>query len=143
MPYSVLEPHLYGIAGETPVFIYLADERRVVSISRQGHAPKKAAIEWFEKNNINTIPGDGLLAATIPDSVSSWITALMHFGTMRLSDILEPAIELAEHGFPMYGVLQSAIQQNSEKVRGGLAYVCSVISSRRSSTSIWGALYAA
>src|SRR5208283_2109739 len=50
---SVLEPHLYGIAGETPILIYLADERRVVSISGQGTAPKKASIEWFEKNGLN------------------------------------------------------------------------------------------
>ncbi len=112
---SVLEPHLYGIAGETPILIYLAEERRIVSISGQGPAPKRATIKWFQKNRLNVIPGDGLLAATIPDSVSSWITALMHFGTMQLSNVLEPAIELAEHGFPMYGLLRSAMQQNFKR----------------------------
>ena len=112
---SVLEPHLYGIGGEVPILLYLAKEQRVVCISGQGPAPKKATIEWFKNAGFDAIPGDGLLAATIPDAVSAWITALMHFGTMRLSDVLEPAIELAENGFPMYGILSSAIQRNAQR----------------------------
>ncbi len=112
---SVLEPHLYGIAGEAPVLIYLAEGRRALSLSGQGPAPKGAAIEWFRREGIEIIPGDGLLAATVPDSLSTWITALTHFGTMRLSDVLEPSIELAESGFPMYGVLHFAIQRNAQR----------------------------
>jgi gamma-glutamyltranspeptidase/glutathione hydrolase len=112
---AVLEPHLYGIGGEVPVLIYLADEGRVVSISGQGPAPKRATIEWFKREGIDAIPGDGLLAATVPDAISAWITALMHFGTMRLSDVLEPALDLAERGFPMYGVLHFAIQRNAQR----------------------------
>ncbi|HYA31362.1 MAG TPA: gamma-glutamyltransferase [Thermodesulfovibrionales bacterium] len=112
---AVLEPHLYGIGGEVPVLIYLSGEGRVVSISGQGPAPKRATIEWFKKNGLKVIPGDGLLAATVSDAISTWITALLHFGTMRLSDVWEPAIELAERGFPMYGLLQSAIRQNANR----------------------------
>jgi len=112
---SVLEPHLYGIGGEAPVLIYLAGERRVVSLSGKGPAPKKATIDWFSKAGFKTIPGDGLLSATVPDALSTWITALMQFGTMRLSDVLEPAIELAGHGFPMYGVLHFALQRNARR----------------------------
>ncbi len=111
----VLEPHLYGIGGEVPMLIYMADSHRVVSISGQGPAPKRATIEWFKTYGFNAIPGEGLLAATVPDAVSALITALMHFGTMRLSDVLEPAIELAERGFPMYGVLHNAIQRNAQR----------------------------
>jgi gamma-glutamyltranspeptidase/glutathione hydrolase len=114
---SVLEPYLYGIGGEVPILLYLADTRSVVSLSGQGPAPKAATIEWFKKKGLNAIPGDGILAATVPDSVATWITALVNYGTMPLGKVLEPAIELAEHGFPMYGVLQSAIQKNAERFR--------------------------
>jgi gamma-glutamyltranspeptidase/glutathione hydrolase len=112
---SVLEPHLYGIGGEAPVLIYLEKERRVVSLSGQGPAPERATIDWFDKAGLKAIPGDGLLAATVPDALSTWITALMNFGTMRLSDVLEPAVELAGSGFPMYGVLHFAIQRNARR----------------------------
>ncbi|MCL5237030.1 MAG: gamma-glutamyltransferase [Nitrospirae bacterium] len=86
---AVLEPYLYGIGGEAPILIYLADECRVVSVSGQGPAPKAATITWFKNNGIDAIPGDGLLAAVVPDAMASWITALANFGTMRLSDEIQ------------------------------------------------------
>src|SRR3990172_12440687 len=42
---AVLEPYIYGIGGEIPIIIYLADEKRVVSLSGQGPAPRTATIE--------------------------------------------------------------------------------------------------
>jgi len=114
---SVLEPYLYGIGGEAPILIYLADKRSVLSLSGQGPAPRAATIEWFRNHGIDVIPGDGLLATTVPAAVDTWITALMHFGTMRLSRVIEYAIELAERGFPMYYQLSAAIQKNAERFR--------------------------
>ncbi len=112
---AVLEPYIYGIGGEVPILIYLADEKRVVSLSGQGPAPKKATIDWFRKNGIETIPGDGLLAAAVPDAVSTWIAALSRFGTMRLAQVLSPAMELAKRGFPMFGRLASAFERSKEQ----------------------------
>ena len=111
---AVLEPYIYGIGGEVPILIYLADEKRVVCLSGQGPAPQRATIEWFRKNGIETIPGDGLLAASVPDAVSTWIAALSRFGTMRLAQVLTPAIDLAERGFPMFERLASAFERSKE-----------------------------
>ncbi len=114
---SVLEPYLYGIGGEAPILIYLADKRRVLSLSGQGPAPQAATIEWFRKQGIGVIPGDGLLATTVPAAVDTWIAALANFGTMRLATVIEYAIELAERGFPMYYQLSAAIKKNAERFR--------------------------
>lgn len=113
---AVLEPYIYGIGGEVPILIYLADEKRIVSLSGQGPAPQRANIEWFRENGIKTIPGDGLLAAAVPDAVSTWIAALSRFGTMRLAQVLSPAIHLAERGFPMYERLASAFERSKEQL---------------------------
>ncbi len=112
---AVLEPYIYGIGGEVPILIYLADEKRVVCLSGQGPAPRKATIERFRKEGIDSIPGDGLLAAAVPDAVSTWILALSRFGTMRLSQVLSPAIELASQGFPMFDRLQGAIERSASQ----------------------------
>ena len=111
---AVLEPYIYGIGGEVPILIYLAEEGRVVSLSGQGPAPKNASIQWFRKNGFDAVPGDGLPAAVVPDAVSTWITALSNFGTMELSRVLEPSIDLALNGFPMYETLRGAIERNSQ-----------------------------
>jgi gamma-glutamyltranspeptidase/glutathione hydrolase len=108
---SVLEPYIYGIGGEVPILIYLAAENRVIALSGQGPAPRAATIELFKDRGIDTIPGDGLLAAAIPDAVSTWISALSHYGTMNLAQILKPGVELAEKGFPMYSRLRYAIEK--------------------------------
>ena len=109
---AVLEPYIYGIGGEVPILVYLSDEKRVVSLSGQGPAPRRATVEWFGKNGIDAIPGDGLLAAVVPDAVSTWISALSRFGSMTLSQVLTPSVELAERGFPMFERLRSALQRS-------------------------------
>src|SRR5512144_1685261 len=110
---TVLEPHLYGMGGEAPALIYLAGEQRVISLSGQGPAPRAATIELFRGRGIDMIPGDGLLAATVPAAVDTWIFALSSFGTMSLSQVLTDVIELAERGFPMYHGLQWSIRKSA------------------------------
>lgn len=106
---NVLEPHANGIGGEVPILIYCAKQRRVYAINGQGYAPKAATIAWFRSQGIDIIPGDGFLPATVPGAFGSWTTALQQFGRLRLQDVLEPAIEMMEEGFPVYPDLRRAI----------------------------------
>ncbi|MDF1526469.1 MAG: gamma-glutamyltransferase [bacterium] len=110
---AVLEPYIYGIGGEVPILIYLAKEKKVLALSGQGYAPANSSIDVFRKMGIDAIPGDGMLAAAVPDAVSTWITALSRFGTMDLARVLEPAHDLAQNGFPMYETLRAAIERSS------------------------------
>ena len=112
---AVLEPYIYGIGGEVPILIYMADRKRVVSLCGQGPAPREATIALFREKGIDTIPGDGPLAAAVPDAVATLIAALSGFGTMSLARVLEPSIDLAENGFPVYEQFQAAIQANMER----------------------------
>lgn len=112
---NVLEPQSNGIGGEVPILIYSAKDKRAFAINGQGWAPKAATIEWFKQNQIDLIPGNGFLPATAPAAADSWITALAHFGKLSLADVIEPAIELTEKGFPMYSGLRGSIQANAEK----------------------------
>src|SRR5512146_3091458 len=114
---SVLKPQDNGMGGEVPILIYNAKKKQVVSISGQGTAPRRATIEWFREQGISLIPGDGMLAATVPGAFGSWVTALSRFGSMSLNDVLDPAIELAEGGFGMYPALQGGIAANAERFR--------------------------
>ncbi|HID10036.1 MAG TPA: hypothetical protein EYP17_01870 [Candidatus Latescibacteria bacterium] len=75
----------------------------------------EAKLELFRNYGLNVIPGDGFLPAVVPSAVASWILLLKRFGTMRLSDVLVPAVELAEEGFPMYDSLHRSIAGNTER----------------------------
>ena len=112
---AVLEPQLNGIGGEVPILVYSAARNKTYAINGQGCAPRKATIEWFKAEGIDLIPGDGFLPATVPGAFDSWITVLREFGTMRLSEVLAPAVELAENGFAMYSGLREALVSSSKR----------------------------
>lgn len=99
---SVVEISHFGLGGEAPIIVYSARDQRVVVINGQGSAPKAASPQTFAGKD--AIPGNGPLGATLPAAVDSAAIALAKYGTKSLSDVLQPAIELAD-GFPMYDLL--------------------------------------
>ena len=112
---QVVEPHQNGAGGEAPILIYSAKHRKAFAINGHGTAPRRATIAWFRERGIDLIPGNGFLPATAPAAFDAWVTALREFGTMSLRQVLSPAIELAQYGFPMYRHLHVLI---SEKEAG-------------------------
>jgi len=108
----VLEPHQNGLAGEVPILVRWAADERVYAVNGQGWMPKAATIRLFRSLGIDLVPGDGLLPATVPAVVDAWVLALQRFGTMSLRELLGPATELADSGFPMYRSLAACIAAN-------------------------------
>ena len=47
------------------------------------------------------MPGTGLLAACVPGTFETWMLLLRDYGTMRLADVLAPAIGYAANGHPL------------------------------------------
>ena len=103
---NLLEPQSNGIGGEVPTLIYSAKEKKTFAVSGMGWSPSAFTIDWCRDNGIDLIPGDGYLPACVPAVVGTWTTAVARFGTMSFSQILQPAIELAENGFPVYQRMQ-------------------------------------
>src|ERR1700691_2244067 len=99
---GVVTPHRYTIGGEAPMLIYSASARRVVAINGNMMAPARATIAHFRSLGIELIPGAGLLAAGVPAAFDALVTALRDFGTRSLADVLDPALQLADDGFPMH-----------------------------------------
>ncbi len=107
---QVLEPHMNGPAGEVPILVYSASEDRVHVISGQGTAPAAATPARMQSLGIELIPGDGLLAATVPAALDAWCQLLERFGTFTLERVVEPARLLAERGYPMYPFLRNTLR---------------------------------
>ncbi len=112
---NLLEPQSCGIGGEVPTLVYSAKERKTYAISGMGWSPKAFSIDWCRDNGIDLIPGDGYLPITVPAVVDTWALALARFGTMSYSQVLEPAIHIAEHGFPVYEGLHNSLASGQAK----------------------------
>lgn len=82
--------------GDAMIIIYSAKDKKVITYNGSGWAPKAATIDaYIDKGGI---PETGILSVEIPGSFSGWMTLLKDYGTMKLGDILAPAIDLAENG---------------------------------------------
>jgi gamma-glutamyltranspeptidase / glutathione hydrolase len=91
-----------GLGSDAVVLVYVAREKKVYSINAEPRAPKLATIEWYERNNGGRIPeSDGLLSGGLPGVVDAWYLLLDRWGTMSFEQVLEPAIHVAENGFPL------------------------------------------
>ena len=114
---AVVEFDRFGLGGEVPILIYLAERGEVVAINGHGWAPRKATLEWFRERNIPAIAGDCFLPAIVPAVVDSLALALREFGTLTLAETLEPAIRLAKEGFPVYEPLRGRLASVAPRFR--------------------------
>ena len=112
---SVTEISHFGLGGEVPIILHLADRRDVVVINGQGVAPAAASAAYFRR--VGEIPPSGPLAGTVPAVVDALAIALAEFGTLSLSEVLAPAISLAEDGFPWYEYLTQVLTRELDNVR--------------------------
>src|SRR6201991_5283937 len=98
---QVVEPHLNGPGGDVPVIVHDVRRGKTEVICGQGPAPAKATIAHYRSEGLDMVPGTGLLAACVPGTFESWMLLLRDYGTLRLRDVLEPAIGYARNGYPL------------------------------------------
>jgi gamma-glutamyltranspeptidase/glutathione hydrolase len=98
---QVVEPHLNGPGGDVPVIVHDVKRGRTEVICGQGPAPARATIAHYRSEGLDMVPGTGLLAACVPGTFESWMMLLRDYGTMRVRDVLEPAISYARDGYPL------------------------------------------
>src|SRR5712692_966599 len=98
---QVVEPHLNGPGGDVPLILNDVRKGRTEVICGQGPAPAKATIAHYRNLGLDMVPGTGLLAACVPGTFDTWMMLLRDYGTMRLGDVLAPAISYAREGHPL------------------------------------------
>ncbi|KZT62137.1 gamma-glutamyltranspeptidase [Calocera cornea HHB12733] len=100
---NVTEPSCTGIGGDAFCLYYNAKDKTVKGMNASGRAPKALTIEHLRSRGItgNAIPLTDLNSVTVPGAAAGWVDATAAFGTMKLADVLAPAIRLAEEGVPV------------------------------------------
>jgi len=93
-----------GIGGDATLLVYDAKAKKVWSLNAEGTAPKLATIDWYRQHHDGKLPvDDSLLAGTVPGVVDAWYILLSRWGTKSFGEVLAPAIDLAERGYPIPG----------------------------------------
>src|SRR5262252_4440261 len=102
--------------GETQALIYNPNTGKVIAINGLGVAPTGATPEYFHKLGMRYPPEYGPLAAVTPGTPGGLMTMLAEYGTMSLSSVLAPAIEMAD-GFPMDESLAHTIEEFKSQLK--------------------------
>lgn len=98
-----------GIGGDMFCLFYDARTKKVHALNGSGRSPAHLTLQAV-RNELGLRPGMGgsipmlsALAVTVPGAAAGWVDTVERFGSGKLSleQILTPAIELGEDGFPV------------------------------------------
>src|SRR5438270_1098156 len=108
---NVVYPANTGIGGDLFAIIYVAREKKIYQLNASGIAPSGLTLArmnslGYKAHPANFGPGSGMpsggiLTVTVPGSLWGWQEALTRFGTKTFKDVLQPAIDYADQGFPI------------------------------------------
>jgi gamma-glutamyltranspeptidase len=115
---AVVRPHMNGVGGDNFMLIRLAKTGEIVALNGSGRAGSKATPGLFREKGLNAVPGAGILSVSVPGAVRAWADALQRYGTITLSQALQPAIRYAERGFPVSPRLNADITESKKKISG-------------------------
>src|SRR5690348_8017775 len=98
---NVTEPMMTGVGGDAFMLVYWSKTKELKGLNASGRAPSALSLDYFAKRKITKMPEFGMESITVPGAFDGWVTLLEKYGTMKLADLLSPAIECAENGFPV------------------------------------------
>lgn len=98
-----------GIGGDMFCLFYNAATKKTHAINGSGRSPAKSSLQDLRsKLNLRdgqygTMPSRSPYAVTVPGTAAGWVDTVAKFGSGKLSmtQILQPAIDLGEEGFPV------------------------------------------
>ncbi len=111
---GVVEPMSCGIGGDLFSIVWDAKTQKLAGLNASGRSPALATLEEFEKRKLKEIPETGPLSWSVPGCVSGWHDLHERYGRLPWKRLFEPAIDLAENGFPVASVI-AGYWKGSEK----------------------------
>jgi len=99
---NVTEPTSTGLGGDVFALYYDAMTRKVIALNGSGRAPAGLTLERIRYEGYeNGLPATHPLTVTVPGACAAWCDLSERYGCLPLANALQPAIKLAEEGYPV------------------------------------------
>lgn len=99
---NVTEPTSTGLGGDAFALFYEANTRRVYALNGSGRAPQALTLERVRREGFETgLPAFHPYTITVPGACAAWCDLVERFGKLSMAQVLAPARQLAEDGFPV------------------------------------------
>jgi len=115
---GVTDPFSCGIGGGGFMVIYLARDKRVITIDHRETAPASFTPTVFLENgkplDFDAVVASGM-SVGVPGTVRGWHEALERYGSMSFKQVLAPAIAVASDGFAVNANFTRLVGINQDK----------------------------
>jgi len=122
---GVVNPESSGIGGVTNILIHLANGN-TIAVDGMSHSPMRIYLERFRefKKSGRTF---GYETIAVPTTLATLEHARTRYGSFDLATLLQPAIEIAEHGYPLSRVQIIKTQKYYDDLMNSSAYMRSLV----------------
>jgi gamma-glutamyltranspeptidase/glutathione hydrolase len=102
---GLMEPTGNGIGGDLFAIVWDPETAKLHGYNGSGRSPKALTLAEFQRRGLTEIPPRGPLPVTVPGTVDGWFALHGKFGKLPMDQVLAPAIQYAEEGFPLTDVI--------------------------------------
>src|SRR5580693_2163894 len=113
---GVVEPESCGMGGDLFAIYRDAKTGKITAINASGWSAKGQTIELLNSMGLKEMPQEGIQSVTVPGAVSGWSSLHKRFGKLPWSELFQPAIYFAEHGFPVTEMIGEAWKTEEAKL---------------------------
>src|SRR4051794_29922518 len=97
---GVIEPAMTGIGGDCFAIVARPGEKPI-ALNGSGRSPAGASVEAARASGATMIEDDSPFAVTVPGAIDAWCRLHQDYGKLDFAELLEPAAERAENGYPV------------------------------------------
>ncbi|KXG84871.1 gamma-glutamyltransferase [Agrobacterium bohemicum] len=95
----VVEPGSTGIGGDCFALYAPKGGADVIAYNGSGRTPAALTVDWFEERGLTEVPRQSPSSVTVPGAIDAWTRLHADHGRLPFSEVLAPAIALAENGY--------------------------------------------
>lgn len=126
---GLMEPTGNGIGGDLFAIVWDPKTETLTGYNGSGRAPQGRNLEALARQidalkargaipaDYEGIPSHGSLPVTVPGTVDGWFALHARYGELEMPEVLAPAIDYAERGFPLSPVIAHYFERNLARFR--------------------------
>lgn len=116
---GVVEPMMNGIGGDLFAMEWNSKTGKLSGLNASGWAPEKLTPEFLRQKGYNSMPETGIYTVTVPGCVRGWWALHERFGRLPWAELFQPAITIAENGFPVTEFVAAYWRHLEPKIEAG------------------------
>ncbi len=113
---GLMEPTGCGVGGDLFAIVWDAKTQKLHGLNASGRSPKSLTKEELFMRGIKRFPAHGPLPVSVPGAVDGWDQLHKKFGVLPWKDVLQPAIQYAENGFPVTELIAYYLSASSKSL---------------------------